>query len=209
LRAADASFRSLASPPRALRWASMADRAVFVLQRRCFPAWFGRRPACRPREQRPASVTSETFAVLLASKRVVSFNWEVFGHPHNLHRVDGGRADTSIFRLARDHRGEAPNRRNAHNNGACGYDSCSHVGAPFKTNMSASVRFHSCLPVIKKFRMKKWAGQSLTLNYAALVSLNLRVLKQFPVRRGYRGLGGHGSRGSEDRRVERPDTERH
>ena len=103
--------------------------------------WFSRRPACRPREQRPASVTSETVAVLLASKRVVSFNWEVFGLPHNLHRVDGGRADTSIFRLARDHRGEAPNRRNAHNNGACGYDSCSHVGAPFKTNMPASVRF--------------------------------------------------------------------
>jgi hypothetical protein len=62
---------------------------------------------------------------------------------------------------------EAPNRRNAHNNGARGYDSCAHVGAPFKTKMSASVRFHSCLPVIQKFRMKKRAGQSLTLNYAA------------------------------------------
>jgi hypothetical protein len=40
------------------------------------------------------------------------------------------------------------------------------------------------------------------------LSLNLRVLKQFPVRRGYRGLGGHGSGGSKDRRVERPETER-
>ncbi len=29
-----ASFRSLASPPRALRWASTADRAVFVFPRR-------------------------------------------------------------------------------------------------------------------------------------------------------------------------------
>jgi hypothetical protein len=87
----------------------------------------------------------------LASKRVVSFNWEVFGLPHSLHRVDGGRAGTSIFRLARDHRVEAPNRRNAHNNGAYGYDSCSYAGAPFKTNMSASVRFQSCLPVPKNF----------------------------------------------------------
>jgi hypothetical protein len=60
----------------------------------------------------------------------------------------------AIFRLACDHRGEAPNRRNAHNNGACGYDSCAHVGAPFKTKMSASVRFHSCLPVTERFRMK-------------------------------------------------------
>jgi len=99
-------------------------------------------------DQRPASVTSETFAVRLASKRVVSFTWEVFRLSHNLHRVDGGRADTSIFRLARDHRGEAPNRRNAHNNGACGYDGCSHVGTPFK---------RTCL-------LKKRAGQLLTLN---------------------------------------------
>jgi len=92
----------------------------------------------------------ENLAMLLASIRVVSFNREVSGVPHHLHRVDGGWADTSIFRLARDNRGEAPNRRNADNNGACGYNSCSHVGSPFKTKMFASVRFHSCLPGAKK-----------------------------------------------------------
>ena len=54
-----------------------------------------------------------------------------------------------------------------------GYDSCAHVGAPFKTKMSSSVGFHSCLPVTKKFRMKKRAGQSLTLNYDALVSRSI------------------------------------
>jgi hypothetical protein len=57
---------------------------------------------CRRKETVGSSISAKV------SKRLVSFNWEVFGLPHNLHRVDGGRADTSIFRLARDHRGEAP-----------------------------------------------------------------------------------------------------
>jgi len=123
-------------------------------------------------DQRPASVTSETFAVRLASKRVVSFNGEVFGLPHNLHRVDGGRVDTSIFRLARDHRGEAPNRRNAHNNGACGYDSCSHVGAPFKTNMSAQLGFTFAFPSQKISNEKAgWPIADLELNRTRLAQI--------------------------------------
>src|SRR5215467_25840 len=130
-----------------------------------FYAWFSRRPAARP-------VTSETFAVRLASKRVVSFNGEVFSPHHNLHRVDGGRADTSIFRLARDDRGEAPNRRNAHNNGACGYDSCSHVGAPFKTNMSAQLGFTFAFPSQKISNEKAgWPIADLELNRTRLAQI--------------------------------------
>src|SRR5215475_9027048 len=148
LRPATVRCRRTQSPPRLAR--APQEHPPQVRRRLNWPVVLTGRMHLAD-DQRPASVTSETFAVRLASKRVVSFNGEVFGLPHNLHRVDGGRLDTSIFRLARDHRGEAPNRGNAHSKGACGYDSCSHVGAPFKTNMSASVRFHSCLPVTKNF----------------------------------------------------------
>ena len=64
-----------------------------------------------------AASTPHRVAMLLASIRVVSFNWEVYGVSHPLHRIYGGRAETSIFRLARDHCGEAPNHRGAHKNG--------------------------------------------------------------------------------------------
>src|SRR5215475_5968082 len=203
LRPATVRCRRTQSPPRLAR--APQEHPPQVRRRLNWPVVLTGRMHLAD-DQRPASVTSETFAVRLASKRVVSFNGEVFGLPHNLHRVDGGRVDTSIFRLARDHRGEAPNPGNATRTALVAMIAARMLALRSKRTCLPQLGFTLAFPSQKTSNEKAgWPIADLELSRTRLAQSEGSDAIPCPAR--VSGLGGYGSRGNEDRRVR--DTERH